>query len=120
MADDVPHGLKYALDMFGEEKFVELGHAFVRSVPAAIVNLRDHVSAGAWSDAQRIAHSLKGTFVVLGLIDCSATAMTLDALLKRLAISEFDASELVDELTTTLTVKLAKITAFFSSREIAL
>ena len=80
--DRRPYGLANTYEAFGEATYVALTESWLMNAPVDLAELRAHVEAERWGQAQGKSHKMKGSLACLKL-DCASTAAELDAALKR-------------------------------------
>ena len=82
-----PLGLQQLYEEHGAVEYRKIGAMFSVNASVQASELCAHVKSSSWGAAQHLAHTMKGTFLILGL-DCAADAAKLDATLKRVVGSE--------------------------------
>ena len=75
------------------------GAQFAASLPAKVVSLAGLVAQGAWADARRAAHQLRGSAATYGFAALAASAAAIeDALLDAVEPAEDVRAGIVDHL----------------------
>lgn len=71
---------KTALDMLGGRKdlLTRMDEIFLRDVPGELGELRKNIKEMHWDDAQRMAHSIKGSSRTVGASRCGAVAEQME------------------------------------------
>lgn len=71
---------KTALDMLGGRKdlLTRMDAIFIRDVPGELEELRNNIKEMHWDDAQRMAHSIKGSSRTVGASRCGAVAEQME------------------------------------------
>ncbi|SOB59200.1 PAS/PAC sensor signal transduction histidine kinase (Modular protein) [Pseudodesulfovibrio profundus] len=69
-----------ALDMLGGRKdlLTRMDEIFIRDVPGELEDLRNNINDMHWEDAQRMAHSIKGSSRTVGASRCGAVAEQME------------------------------------------